>query len=262
MLKEFFENEGIFCYRELSVSDLTVNDEAKFQRIEEKMGRIESAVIFLIPYFVGQKTTNLSVYAQVKDYHRYVRELEDRFSRYCKEKKEELSFHILADTSPLDERRAALSAGLGVMGKNGLIQNERYGSLFFIGEMLLSRAFSPEKALPPRECCGCGACLAACPTGAVEDPQRRLCLSMISQKKVLTPEEEALFSRADCKWGCDLCQNACPANLGAEMNPIPFFWEDRVDFLSEEVISSPKEEFQKRAFSWRGRSVLRRNLKK
>lgn len=260
MLKDFFDAEQIFCYRELPVSALSLWDEKKFQRMEETIGKAESAVIFLIPYFAGQKTTSLSVYAQPRDYHLYLRLLSARFAAYLEKRAPHVRFCGFTDSSPIREREAALAAGLGVQGENGVVLNERYGSWFFIGEFFLTEAVSPQKPVKAASCPRCGACLKACPTGAITDPQRTRCLSLITQKKELTPEEEVLLSAATCKWGCDLCQTFCPYNVNAEETPIPFFREGHVRELTQEVALAPKGEFLTRAFSWRGRRVLLRNI--
>ena len=260
MIRDFFEKEKIEYFAELDIRDVVIWDKEKFEKIREKMGQVESVVCFLIPYYFGQKTTNLSVYAQGRDYHLYVRELSERFSLFAKERDPSLSFVMMADTSPLAERKSCLSAGLGVLGKNGLLINEKYGSFVFIGTLFLSRAQNPIKKQEEGSCLLCGACEKACPTGAILDPERKKCLSLISQKKDLTPEEEELLKKSECKWGCDLCQNVCPMNKGAEKTPIDFFQKDLISSLNEEVISAEKKEFQTRAFSWRGRKILYRNL--
>ncbi len=262
MFKDFFEPRGIRYFRELGIDDLKIWDKRKWDRMKTEMGRVESAIILLIPYFSGQRTTNLSIYAQPRDYHLFFRGLTEEFREYCKEKFPDLAVCGFADSSPLDERDAALRTGLGVLGQNGLVINQSYGSYFFIGEFFLSRAVSPVNPVEPGNCPGCGACKAACPTGAICDPERKECLSLLSQKKKLSEAEKALVEAASCKWGCDLCQSVCPLNQNAHLTPIPFFREQLVTELTPDTIEAPEEEFQQRAFSWRGREVLRRNLKK
>ena len=260
MLKTFFEKEKIEYFSELSISDVTIWDENKFSRMQEEIGKAKSVVVFLIPYDFGQKTTNLSVYAQVKDYHLYIRELSGRFGEYLSEEKIQVKFKGFSDSSPLAERDAALSAGLCVLGKNGLCINEKYGSFFFIGAFFLTEEFAPMQKAEKRGCIACGKCEKACPEGAIKVVDNLACLSLLSQKKVLTREEEILLEKAECKWGCDLCQNVCPENQKREKTPIPFFQTDHISTLSEKEISLPKKEFLTRAFSWRGREILRRNL--
>ena len=121
MLKSFFHGEGIFSFREISVESVRVWDEKKWERVKEKLGTVESVAVFLIPYYAGQKTTNLSVYAQPRDYHGYIHLLSDRFARFLEEKGSETDFCAFADSSPIDERDAALRSGLGFFGRNGLV---------------------------------------------------------------------------------------------------------------------------------------------
>ncbi|MBQ3075228.1 MAG: epoxyqueuosine reductase [Clostridia bacterium] len=263
MLKAFFEQEKIEYYASLSPEDVTLWDREKYDRMEAQIGKIQSVVVFLIPYNAGQVTTNLSVYAQVRDYHLYLRQLSERLDVYLKENGILVSFRGFADSSPLAERETALAAGLGVMGENGLLIHPKYGSFFFIGAFFLTRCLMPNgKKQEPGRCSLCGACKSACPTHAISDPKRERCLSLISQKKNRTPEEDALLEAADCKWGCDLCQNVCPMNQKAALTPIPFFQTDHISHLTPESAELPKKEFLSRAFSWRGRELIRKNLKK
>ena len=263
MLKTFFEQENIEFFTPLAPEDVVLWDREKFDRMEEQIGKVKSVVVFLIPYNAGQKTTNLSVYAQVKDYHLYLRELSVRLDAFLKEKGIDVAFRGFADSSPLAERETALGAGLGVMGENGLLIHPKYGSFFFIGAFFFTEILLPNA--PKREskaCFSCGACRKACPTGAIDDPKREKCLSLISQKKNRTPEEDSLLENAECKWGCDLCQNVCPMNRNAALTPIAFFQKHHIARLTPETAELPKEEFQSRAFSWRGREIIRKNLKK
>lgn len=260
MLKEFFEREKIDFYAVLSPSELVITDQRKWKKTEEKIGKVQSAAVFLIPYFAGQKTTNLSIYAQPRDYHFYLALLSEHLAAYKEEKGLSFSFCGYADSSPIAERDAALKANLGVLGKNGLVLNEKYGSYVFIGAFFFNIEMKTMPPMEKRSCLDCGACEKACPTGAILDPERKRCLSLVSQKKNRTPEEDTLLEAAECKWGCDLCQNVCPMNKNAEKTPIPFFLEDHISSLSPEVIEMGKEEFKKRAFSWRGKAILKKNL--
>jgi len=257
-MKNFFASEGIECFRELPAASLVILSPQRWERAVARLGKVESAVLFLIPYYSGQKTTNLSVYAQPRDYHLYMKELSLRFEAYLSEHYPEVRALGFADSSPLAERECALRAGLGARGRNGLLIHPRYGSYVFLGEFLLSEKISPAEPMEAEACLGCGACEGACPTGAVSDGERRECLSHVSQKKHWTEREEALMEGVSCRWGCDLCQNVCPMNRGVATTPISFFREGVISSLTPRLVREAATE--ERAFFWRGREILARNF--
>lgn len=225
----------------------------------------QTAILFLVPYFAG-RAENLSCYAAARDYHGYMKGL---FARLCPRLQAACgySFYGFADHSPIDERRAAAEAGLGMLGKNGLLIHPRYGSFVFIGELLTDAPpLLPAAAAPraPKPCCGCGACLRACPTGCLVGSGE--CLSAITQKKgTLTAQEAAWVKAGGSVWGCDRCQLVCPHNAAAmqeeNYTPIPYFREARITRLTTDALHAMStEEFAARAFSFRGPAPLERNL--
>jgi epoxyqueuosine reductase QueG len=88
------------------------------------------------------------------------------------------------------------------------------------------------------------------------------CLSAITQRRgELTEDEKNLMRTYNTAWGCDECQSACPYNRNPAMTPIEFFYRDRIDELTPEKLADmDKDAFSRRAFAWRGRAVLERNL--
>ena len=168
------------------------------------------------------------------------------------------------DHSPISEVSAALVSGLGIVGDNGLIINEKYGSYVFIGDVVtdiepeLLGAVAP---LDVKGCHHCGACKRACPTGILRG-EGEDCLSAITQRKgELTGDECDMMRKYNTAWGCDLCQSICPYNKSAKTTPIEFFQRERISELTRELLDSmDKETFLRRAFSWRGRKTVERNL--
>lgn len=224
-----------------------------------------SVVIFAIPYYsnVCEKKHNVSAYAVPRDYHLFAHELADTLTARLKTAFPQNKLAVFADHSPIDERDAAVRAGLGVMGKNGLLITEKYSSYVFLGE-IVTDAILPYQEYPVRHCISCGACLAACPWQRGESD---VCLSALSQKKgVLSDAEHAVLCRYNCIWGCDICQEVCPHTQQARATktlytPIPFFQEDCLPLLSSDLINTINEkEFASRAYSWRGRETIVRNL--
>lgn len=222
-----------------------------------------SVIIYLLPYYTGE-TVNISRYAASLDYHIAIKEINEKIGARLKEEFPNASLRGYGDHSPIDERAAALSLGLGRCGKNGLLLNEKYGSYVFIGDIVTDippdtlGASKPEAPLP---CIGCGICLDSCPTGILRTWEGE-CLSAITQKKgELSEKSEALMRKYNTAWGCDECQRYCPYNKNPRKTPIEFFYRDRIECLTEDILSSMSdEEFSKRAFAWRRRATVERNL--
>lgn len=256
----FFEDRKIEYYR---VVDYSVLNEINPSLTARSGLTPKSAIIFLIPYFVSHPK-NLSTYAASHDYHIYIKETADALINELSFAFPKYKFVGYGDHSPIDERHAALISGLGILGKNELLINERYGSYVFIADILTDM---PKELLPTasvseiKKCIGCNKCLAVCPTGILRSESEN-CLSAITQRKGdLTEDEVEMMRKCDTVWGCDLCQRVCPYNKDVEITPIDFFHKDRVLELTADYVNSlSDEEFKKRAFAWRGRKTVLRNL--
>lgn len=258
-IAEFLRGEGIFEFALLPYSDVKVYDSGKEARAFDGFSP-RSVVVFLIPYYVKGEKTSISRYAHSRDYHLYIKELTTRAERVL-----DKEFKCFADTSPICEADAACRSGLGCIGENGLVINQRYGSYIFIGEFFFSCDTEDtffdgiSKKSAPQKCIGCKACVRACPTGAINDKQ--VCISCINQKKRISDAEREIIKSSRLVWGCDICQEACPMNRGEE-TPISFFREERITSLDIKTLDELIEtgEFPKRAYAWRGEAVIRRNI--
>ncbi len=226
-------------------------------RLPENAISIISAVF---PYNLGENSyedTNISRYAVVPDYNDAVRDMLEVAAAKLRVLYPGERFEAFCGNSPLPEVYTAQLAGLGEKGANGLLITEKFGSWVFIGEIVTTlRLESSEKR--ENVCDGCGKCIAACPTGALSKDgfDKTKCLSYITQQKTpLTPEQEALIKSTGCAWGCDICQKVCPKNNGVETTPIGAFINGAI--LRAETDGN----LEGRAFSWRGKDVIERNLK-
>ncbi len=224
-----------------------------------------SVIVFAIPYYTRtcEQNRNLSAYAVARDYHLFVQNLEKELVRKLKNKYPHYKFAFFADHSPTDERDAAARAGLGIMGKNGLLITQSFSSYVFLGE-LITDAVLPYREYEIKECENCGACSAACP---YKRGETEICLSALTQKKgALTAGEAALLCRYHTVWGCDICGEVCPhtataISSGSIYSPIPFFEQDAMPTLTTVQLSKMNEkDFASRAYSWRGRETIKRNV--
>ncbi len=232
----------------------------------EREGIADGTVIVLaIPYYTHackDPARNLSAYAVSKDYHLFFASLFDELLPLLRARFPMHRFAGFADHAPIDEIHAAAAAGLGVLGENNLLLTEPYSSYVFLGE-IITDAHIPCEPKPLRHCDGCTVCRRACPArgGA-------LCLSELTQKKgALTADEEQALLAHNTVWGCDICQEVCPYTRralarGTIFSPIPFFNTDTIPRLTSELLEKMSEaEFQARAYAWRKRETIGRNLK-
>ena len=260
MLKEYFASKGIEYFYILDYSNCI---EMSKRIIEREGFEPKSVIIYLVPYYTTE-TVNLSRYAASLDYHLAIREINDGLKEILLEKFPMAKIKGYGDHSPIDERHAALIAGLGMAGDNGLIINEKYGTFVFIGDTIADIDPTLLGAKPPLEimhCEHCGACKKDCPTGILR-AEGDVCLSAITQQKgELTDEECNLMRKHNTLWGCDICQTVCPHNQNKAKTPIAFFYKDTIVELTRERLDSmTDEEFSLRAFAWRKRATISRNI--
>lgn len=215
----------------------------------------KSVIVFLVPYYAGEEKRNISKYAVSKDYHLFMRRLFDGICPVLSEKYG-ADFCGMADSAPINEVKAAAYAGLGVLGDNGMLINEKHGSYVFIGAVYTDAVFEYGED-KTSYCPHCGKCREECPMKDGRD-----CLSAVTQKKgELSEDEISYILRYGSAWGCDICTDVCPYSKKAEKTPINFFYEDRTPYLTRDTLEKmTDEEFEKRAYSWRGKSVIIRNL--
>ena len=263
-LLNFLQKKNIDCVGALPLSACRVIRPYLLER-----ANISSGTVFMlaIPYFTPaceDENRSISTYAVSRDYHLFFAELFEELLPYLSECYPAAHFAAFADHSPISELHAAVRAGLGVIGKNGLLLTEKYGSYVFLGEIITDMEI-PCEVQKIKFCENCGACANACPAIVGE---KSLCLSALSQKKgTLSEEEKNILLTTNTVWGCDRCQECCPHNqlakkAGTIYSPIPFFYKDTIPSPSaEDIENMTDEDFAKRAYSWRGREVILRNLR-
>ncbi len=161
-------------------------------------------------------------YAHGDDYHKELwRRMRELAAFIHAESGVDVASRPAVDSAPLLERDLARAAGLGWVGKNGMLIRQGLGSFTFISEILVDLDLGEDVEEAPDRCGSCSRCLDACPTGAIVSPRvidARRCISY------LTIELRGPIPRrlrplvGDYLFGCDLCQDVCPWNREAPVS--------------------------------------------
>jgi epoxyqueuosine reductase len=159
----------------------------------------------------------LARYAWGDDYHTVILErLDSLLSWLRREAGESFDGRAYVDTGPVQERVYAQHAGIGWIGKNTCVINAELGSWIFLSEIICNLDLQPDP--PALDQCGtCDLCVEACPTGALVGPgvlDSTRCLSYltIELKGSIPPAQRGTIG--EHAYGCDICQEVCPWNLG------------------------------------------------
>ena len=182
-------------------------------------------------------------------------------------------FYQQMDNGPLNERFFAYISGLGSKGINSMIINEKYGSYGFIGLIITDMEMDPY-ITEIKDCSKCMVCKEKCPGKAISgdfNMDSKLCASYLSQtKKELTDNERKILKSSGNIFGCDICQKCCPDNADKTLLHSNDFTNSNfnkkiisnLEYEDLQNISNKdfKKYFGEKAFSWRGKKILLRNL--
>ena len=173
----------------------------------------------------------ISRYAWGDDYHDVIQEkLRTLIDEMRAHFDEPFVARAYVDTGPILERVAAKYAGLGWLGKNTCLINQKLGSWLFLGVIITTLDLAPTLTAgdpPPSDLCGtCTRCLDACPTQAFPEPyvlDARRCISYLTIELRDSIPEELRPEIGNHVIGCDICQDVCPWNRKAPVTAAPEF---------------------------------------
>jgi len=182
----------------------------------------KSVISVLFNYYTNDKQADpeapiISKYAYGNDYHFIIKEKLNQLFDFIKSHHENLTGRIFVDSAPVLERAWAKKAGLGWIGKNGMLINKKIGSFVFIAELIINLELDYDT--PVNEYCGtCTRCIDACPTGAIIEDKiidGSKCISYLTIELKAEIPSEFKGKLQDRVFGCDICQDVCPHNSKA-----------------------------------------------
>ncbi|HWY57313.1 MAG TPA: tRNA epoxyqueuosine(34) reductase QueG [Terriglobales bacterium] len=178
-----------------------------------------------------------------------------------------LQTRCYVDTGPLVERVYAKYAGVGWIGKNTCILNQKLGSWLFLGVILTSLELEADLPAPDR-CGTCTRCIEACPTNALIAPYQldsNKCISYLTIEKRGAISEDMREGMGRHVFGCDICQDVCPWNRKAPATSATEFQAREglvnpvLEWLAEMSAEEFREKFRGSSIRRTKRSGLRRN---
>lgn len=159
----------------------------------------------------------IAQYAQAqKDYHIWMKKRLKQACRYLA-KTYGAEARPYVDTAPINERKLAVNAGLGWIGKHSLLVSPKFGSKLMLGVILTNLDIAKSEQIP--DMCGhCTRCQSACPTQALGqayqlDIPRCISYLTIEHKNEIPVYLHELMGNKI--FGCDDCVSACPFNKDA-----------------------------------------------
>jgi epoxyqueuosine reductase len=150
----------------------------------------------------GEVSRSIARYARGRDYHKFLRKRLRRLATFIRSigapdgpVRERVLARPLLDEEPILERAWAARAGLGFVGKNGMLIVPGVGSMFMLGEVVTTLELRPT-GQPMAERCG----------------SSYLTIELQQRGAVPIEMREGIGTHL---FGCDDCQTVCPFNASA-----------------------------------------------
>lgn len=105
-------------------------------------------------------------------------------------------------------KHAAQLAGIGMIGRNYLLTNARYGNMLWFSAILTDAILSPDVLTDDMVCNNCNQCVETCPSGALNKS------SLFGQKECYRTCYKTVKGKLELK--CFACRKICPYRFGKD----------------------------------------------
>jgi epoxyqueuosine reductase len=206
----------------------------------------------------GANEGRIAQYALGDDYHIVMKDRLHDLADWLRAAVPGCKTRSSVDTAPVMEKELAARAGIGWMGKNTCIINEKIGSFILLGQVLTNLDLPSDEPVDDR-CGSCTRCLDACPTAAITAPYEMdasRCISYLTIEHRAEIADELRSKIGNWIYGCDICQDVCPWNRKAPVTSDSAFqprfasgsveWKRVLDWTDEQYKSELKGSAMKR----------------
>ncbi|MFR9652048.1 MAG: tRNA epoxyqueuosine(34) reductase QueG [Rikenellaceae bacterium] len=183
-------------------------------------------------------------YAQMRDYHKTIRKALKTILSSLKLSYPQINGRVFTDSAPLLEKRMAVEAGLGWIGRQSLLVNPEYGSYILLGEIVITEEVNAYDTPMLNVGCGsCRGCIDNCPTGAIGEERT------IDTRKCISCQTIEIDGRDGGYhgwiFGCDRCIESCPYSRQTPYSTNPITARVLTPPTREEWLSMDSEEFDR-----------------
>ncbi|TSJ40844.1 tRNA epoxyqueuosine(34) reductase QueG [Mucilaginibacter corticis] len=192
----------------------------------------------------------ISKYAYGKDYHTVIKDKLKQLLAIINEKIGEIGGRAFVDSAPVLDKAWAKKAGLGWIGKNTNLINQKTGSFFFLAELIVDIELEYDIDPTADHCGTCTRCIDACPTDAIVGPyvvDGSRCISYLTIELKNEIPQEFKGKMDNWMFGCDICQDVCPWNKFSIINNEPAFdpHPDLLNLNANDLREITEDVFQK-----------------
>jgi epoxyqueuosine reductase len=211
--------------------DYLARDIEKRINPESLVAGAKSLIVTGINYYSDNKQAEqgvpvISRYAYGEGYQNVIKRKLYELLAFIKSIVPEADGRPFSDSAPLLEKAWAKEAGIGWQGRHSIVINNKIGSFFFIGILILNIDLEYDKPLTQDYCGNCRLCIENCPTAAINENRTidaRKCIANLTIENRGPIPDEIIPRLGGRVYGCDICQDVCPWNRNAVPNHVPEF---------------------------------------